>query len=37
MAFKHRHFLGLEELTAEDISHILEQAESLQEISLREI
>jgi len=37
MAFQHRHLLGLEELNAEEISHILEQAESLQEISLREI
>ena len=36
-AFKHRHLLGLEELNAEEISHIIEQAESLQEISLREI
>lgn len=37
MEFNHRHVLGLEDMSAEDLDVILETAESFQEISLRDI
>ncbi len=35
--FRHRHILGLEDLSGEDINHILHTAESFKEISARSI
>jgi aspartate carbamoyltransferase catalytic subunit len=37
MAFNHKHILGIEQLSAEDITLILDTAESFKEISLRPI
>ncbi len=37
MIFNRRHVLGLEDFTAAEITHVLDQAESFQEISLRDI
>ncbi len=37
MSFKHKHLLGIKDLTPQDILTILETAESLHEISKREI
>lgn len=35
--FRHRHILGIDPLSAEDIDHILQTAESFKEISVRSI
>ena len=35
--FAHRHILGIEQLSAEDIAHILHTADSFKEISARPI
>lgn len=37
MAFERKHILGLEELTAEEISTILDTAESMKEVSERDV
>ncbi|MDK2846930.1 MAG: aspartate carbamoyltransferase catalytic subunit [Desulfuromonadales bacterium] len=37
MAFNHKHILGIEQMSAEDITLILDTAESFKEISLRSI
>jgi len=37
MAFNHKHILGIEQMSAEDINLILDTAESFKEISLRSI
>ncbi|GJM17251.1 MAG: aspartate carbamoyltransferase [Thermodesulfobacteriota bacterium] len=37
MSFKHKHILGLEELTAKEITLILDTAESMKEVSERDI
>ncbi|MGB2908654.1 MAG: aspartate carbamoyltransferase catalytic subunit [Candidatus Aminicenantaceae bacterium] len=37
MAFDHKHLLGIEPLSASDIMHILDTAESMAEISTREV
>ena len=37
MAFNHKHILGIEQLSAEDLTLILDTAESFKEISLRPI
>ncbi len=37
MAFNHKHLLGIEPLSASDITTILDTAESMAEISTREI
>ena len=37
MSFRHKHILGTEELSREDIEQILETAESFKEINQRDI
>lgn len=37
MAFRHKHILGIEQLSAEDILHILDTADSFKEINSRQI
>jgi aspartate carbamoyltransferase catalytic subunit len=37
MSFRHKHILGIEQMSAEDIAHILDTADSFKEISTREI
>lgn len=37
MSFQHKHILGLEELTAEEITLILDTAESMKEVSERDV
>lgn len=37
MAFNHKHILGIEQMTAEDITLILDTAESFKDVSLRSI
>jgi len=37
LAFEHKHLLGIEPLSASDITHILDTAESMAEISTREV
>ena len=37
MAFERKHILGLEELTAEEITLVLDTAESMREVSDRDV
>ena len=37
MSFKHKHILGIEQMTKEDIQIILDTADSFKEINSREI
>lgn len=37
MSFRHKHILGIEQMSADDISQILDTADSFKEISTREI
>ena len=37
MSFKHKHILGIEQMTKEDIQLILDTADSFKEINSREI